>query len=61
MRKDIRVRVIDLINEFRGDSVEVKYKDFMRYLKEHDELNIRAHIVENKYMFGSIVKESLSS
>lgn len=61
MRKDIRDRTITLINEFRGDSLEVKYKDFVRYLKDNNELNLRAHIVENKYMFGSIVKESLEA
>lgn len=61
MRKDLRERTITLINDFRGDNTEVKYKDFIRYLSENNELNLRAHIVQNRYMFGSIVKESLET
>lgn len=61
MRKDLRDRTITLINEFRGDSTEVKFKDFIRFLSDNNELNLRAHLVHNKYMFGSIVKESLET
>lgn len=61
MRNDIRRRIVDLIIEYRKDNRDVVYKEFLSYLKDINEFNIRAHIVQNKYKFGSMVREAIDS
>ncbi len=56
MRQDTRDRVVTLIKEYMEDNntKDVVYKDFMNYLKKSNELLIRIHVLDNKYMFGSL-------
>lgn len=61
MRNDIRARIVDLIKEYKEDSEEVKYKEFIYYLKLNNEFNIRAHVVQNRYLFNSMVREAFDS
>lgn len=61
MRNDIRKRIVDLIIEYRKDNRDVVYKEFLSYLKDINEFNIRAHVIQNKYKFGSMVRESIDS
>ena len=61
MRNDIRSRIVDLIKDYKGDNEEVRYKEFLHYLKLNNEFNMRAHVVQNRYMFNSMVREAFSS
>jgi hypothetical protein len=60
MRSDIRIRVIDLIKQYmnENETEEVNYKDFMKHLKDNNELLMRIHVLDDKYMFGSLLEES---
>jgi hypothetical protein len=61
MRNDIRSRIVDLIIEYKEDNEEVRYKEFLHYLKLNNEFNMRAHVVQNRFMFNSMVREAFSS
>lgn len=61
MRNDIRQRIVSLITEYRDGATNVNYKEFIQYLKESNEFSMRAHVIANKYKFGSMVRESLDN
>jgi hypothetical protein len=61
VRNDIRQNIVDMIIEYRKDNPDVVYKDFLFYLRTINEFNLRAHVVQNKFMFGSMVREAIAS
>lgn len=61
MRNDIRKKIVDIIIDYRKTNPDVVYKDFILYLRTINEFNLRAHVVQNKFKFGSMVREAIDS
>lgn len=53
--------IVSHIIEYRKTNTDVNYKDFIFYLRTINEFNVRAHVVQNKYKFGSMVREAIDS
>lgn len=58
MNDIVRQQVVDEIAILVGKSNFYTYKDFMSYLKSENKNFLRGHMMLNKYLYGSLVKEA---
>lgn len=52
-------RTINWLSEYiqNNQYASLEYKDIMYLLKEQKEFFIRCYLIDNKYLYGSIIKE----
>lgn len=55
-------RLVDWLIEYirQNPTQELNYKYIMRVLSSQKEFFIRCYLIDNKYMYGSILKEAQS-
>ena len=61
MNDDVRQQVVTEISLLIESGSLYDYKDFMNHLKAQDKRFLRGHMMLNKFLYGSLVKEAKSS
>lgn len=61
MNDDVRRQVVTEISLLIQNGSLYDYKDFMNHLKSEKKLFLRGHMMLNRFLYGSLVKEAKAS
>ena len=60
MNEQTRSLVIKEIADLIASNQEYDYKHFIKYLDGKEKYNLKGHMLLNKFVYGSLVKEAMN-
>jgi hypothetical protein len=60
MNESAKARMLEQISLFASTGSTCEYKDFIKFLHKNNQFFLKGHMITNRFLYGSLVKEALN-